>query len=126
MGNGILFLQPRQKLFSWFVKCERQTGHETLEISVPTLPPGVIISDPQNLDFVFKNEGLFNKGRFVKERSWDLFGKSYDVPLENRRGNFLCEDLSLSLTRSSSEDRIPHPLHYLDELVRSFFGMSFL
>lgn len=65
---------------------------------MPTLPPGVIISDPQNLDFVFKNEGLFNKGRFVKERSWDLFGKSYDVPLENRRGNLLCEDLSLSLS----------------------------
>lgn len=79
VGNGILFLQPRQKLFSWFVKCERQTGYETLEISVPTLPPGVIISDPKNLDFVFKNEGLFNKGQFVKQRSWDLFGKDGDV-----------------------------------------------
>jgi hypothetical protein len=71
-----LFLQARQKLFSWFVKCERQNGYETLAISVPSLPPGVIINDPRNLEFVFKNEGTFSKGDFVKQRSWDLFGKS--------------------------------------------------
>ena len=43
---------------------------------MPTLPPGVLIHSPQNLDYVFKNEGLFTKGRFVKRRSWDLFGKN--------------------------------------------------
>ncbi|KAH9890149.1 cytochrome P450 [Xylariomycetidae sp. FL2044] len=74
VGNGILFLQARQKLFSWFVKCERQFGHETFQITVPTLHPGVVINDPKNLEYVFKNEGLFVKGDFVKSRSWDLFG----------------------------------------------------
>jgi hypothetical protein len=74
-GNGILFLQARHKLFSWFVKCERQFGFETFQISVPTLPPGVVINDPKNLAFVLKNEGIFSKGDFFKRRSWDLFGK---------------------------------------------------
>ncbi|KAI1741764.1 cytochrome P450 [Xylaria scruposa] len=73
-GNGLLFLQDRQKLFSWFVKCERQFGFETFQITVPTLHPGVVINDPKNLDYVFKNEGVFAKGDFVKQRSWDLFG----------------------------------------------------
>ncbi|KAJ2977290.1 hypothetical protein NUW58_g7855 [Xylaria curta] len=73
-GNGLLFLQDRQKLFSWFVKCERQFGLETFQITVPTLHPGVVINDPNNLDYVFKNEGMFAKGDFVKQRSWDLFG----------------------------------------------------
>ncbi|SPQ26795.1 920021cf-8b7b-4732-ba84-2935a329106d [Thermothielavioides terrestris] len=35
---------------------------------------GVLIHSPRNLEFVFKNEGLFTKGEFVKRRSWDLFG----------------------------------------------------
>ncbi|KAI1118232.1 cytochrome P450 [Nemania sp. NC0429] len=74
VGNGLLFLQDRQKLFSWFVKCERQFGLETFQITVPTLHPGVVINDPNNLDYVFKNEGVFAKGDFVKQRSWDLFG----------------------------------------------------
>ncbi|KAL2759472.1 hypothetical protein ACRALDRAFT_2055891 [Sodiomyces alcalophilus JCM 7366] len=74
VGNGVVFLQERQKLLSWFVECERLYGYETLQISVPTLPPGVIISDPRNLDYVFRNEGVFSKGDFVKKRSWDLFG----------------------------------------------------
>ncbi|OTB00887.1 hypothetical protein M426DRAFT_323891 [Hypoxylon sp. CI-4A] len=73
-GNGILFLQPRQKLFSWFVKCEKLFGYETFQISVPTLPPGVVINDPKNLEYVFKNEGIFSKGDFFKRLSWDLFG----------------------------------------------------
>ncbi|KAI0425971.1 cytochrome P450 [Xylaria sp. FL1042] len=73
-GNGLLFLQDRQKLFSWFVKCERQFGFETFQITVPTLHPGVVINSPDNLDYVFKNEGLFAKGNFVKQRSFDLFG----------------------------------------------------
>ncbi|OHE93460.1 cytochrome P450 [Colletotrichum orchidophilum] len=73
-GNGINFLRDRHKLFEWFTKCERLYGYETLQISVPTLPPGVIISDPENLDYVFKNEGIFAKGEFFKRRSKDLFG----------------------------------------------------
>ncbi|KAJ0109813.1 cytochrome p450 [Diaporthe amygdali] len=73
-GNGILFLQARQKLFSWFVKCERIFGHETFELYVPSLPPGVVINDPANLDYVFKNEAIFSKGDFVKKPLWDLFG----------------------------------------------------
>ncbi|KAL3421781.1 cytochrome P450 [Phlyctema vagabunda] len=73
-GNGILFLQARHKLFAWFVKCEKQFGFETFQISVPTLPPGVVINDPKNLEYVLKNEGIFAKGDFFKRRSWDLFG----------------------------------------------------
>lgn len=74
VGNGILFLQARHKLFSWFVKCERKFGWETFEISVPSLPPGVVINDPKNLEYVLKNEGIFAKGDFFRRRSWDLFG----------------------------------------------------
>lgn len=74
VGNGILFLQARQKLFSWFIKCQRQFGLETFQISVPTLPQGVVINDPSCLDFVFKNEGIFTKGTLFKRLSWDLFG----------------------------------------------------
>lgn len=74
VGNGIQFLQDRWKLFAWFDKCQRQFGYETVALSVPTLPPGVLIHDPRNLEFVFKNEGIFTKGSFVKGRSWDLFG----------------------------------------------------
>ena len=76
-GNGILFLQARHKLFSWFVKCEQQFGFETFQISVPSLPPGVVINDPKNLEFVLKNEGIFSKGDFFKRRSWDLFGEFF-------------------------------------------------
>ncbi|KAK4162849.1 cytochrome P450 [Cladorrhinum sp. PSN259] len=74
VGNGIKFLQSRWKLLSWFDKCQRQFGYETLSLTVPTLPPAVLISDPHNLEYVFKNEGVFTKGSFVKRRSWDLFG----------------------------------------------------
>lgn len=41
---------------------------------MPTLPPGVVINDPKNLDFVFKHEGIFSKGTLFKRLSWDLFG----------------------------------------------------
>ncbi|KAM7202528.1 Cytochrome P450 [Rhypophila sp. PSN 637] len=74
VGNGLKFLQDRWKLFSWFDKCQRQFGYETVSLTVPTLPPGVLIHDPRNLEFVIKNEGTFTKGDFVKGRSWDLFG----------------------------------------------------
>ncbi|KAK3292490.1 cytochrome P450 [Chaetomium fimeti] len=74
VGNGIKFLQSRWDLLSWFEQCQRQFGYETAALCVPTLPPGVLIHDPRNLEFVFKNEGLFTKGEFVKRRAWDLFG----------------------------------------------------
>jgi hypothetical protein len=73
-GNGIRFLQPRQKLFSWFVRNQHHFGRETYQIAVPTLPPGVVVNDPRVLDFVFKNETIFAKGEFVIKRVWDLFG----------------------------------------------------
>lgn len=69
-----MFLRPRHKLFTWFSQCERLHGLETLHISVPSLPPGVIITDPQNLEYVFKHDTIFEKGAFFKDRSWDLFG----------------------------------------------------
>lgn len=34
----------------------------------------MVINDPKNLDYVFKNEGVFSKGDFFKKLSWDLFG----------------------------------------------------
>ena len=61
------------------MKCERQFGFETFQISVPSLPPGVVINDPKNLEYVFKNEGIFAKGDFFKRRSWDLFGKKCPI-----------------------------------------------
>ncbi|KFY37468.1 hypothetical protein V495_07167 [Pseudogymnoascus sp. VKM F-4514 (FW-929)] len=73
-GNVFRFFQNRQELFSWFASCERSFGFETFQISVPTLPPGVVINDPKNLDFVFRNEATFGKGDFFKSRSSDLFG----------------------------------------------------
>ncbi|ROW13459.1 hypothetical protein VPNG_04399 [Cytospora leucostoma] len=75
VGNGILFLRARQKLFCWFAKCESIFGRETFELYVPSLPPGVVINDPVNLEYVFKNEGTFSKGDFVKQPLWDLFGQ---------------------------------------------------
>jgi hypothetical protein len=74
VGNGIQFLQDRWRLFAWFDKCQRIFGYETVALTVPTLPPGVLIHDPKNLEYVFKHEGTFTKGDFVKGRSWDLFG----------------------------------------------------
>ncbi|POS82321.1 hypothetical protein EPUL_005551, partial [Erysiphe pulchra] len=74
LGNGLVFLRSRHELFCWFVKCERLFGFETFTISVPSLPTCVVINDPRNLEFVLKNESLFAKGSFFKERSWDLFG----------------------------------------------------
>ncbi|PKS05043.1 hypothetical protein jhhlp_008410 [Lomentospora prolificans] len=74
LGNALHFLRPRHELLGWFVACQRKHGNATLQISVPTVGKGVIISDPKNVEFVLKNEGVFAKGDFVKSRSWDLFG----------------------------------------------------
>ncbi|KEF59549.1 uncharacterized protein A1O9_04393 [Exophiala aquamarina CBS 119918] len=74
LGNALHFLKPRRELFSWFVRCQQIFGSETFEISVPSLPPGVVINSPENLDFVLKNEASISKGEFFRERSWDLFG----------------------------------------------------
>lgn len=73
-GNGIWFLQPRHKLLDWFVQCERLIGFDTFEISVPSLPPGIVINDPANVEHVLKNNDIFVKGDFFRVRSWDLFG----------------------------------------------------
>ncbi|KAL8986075.1 MAG: hypothetical protein Q9177_004267, partial [Variospora cf. flavescens] len=54
------------------------TGFSTFEISVPSLPPAIVISDPKNVEHVLKNEELFIKGTFFRSRSWDLFGASSD------------------------------------------------
>ena len=74
-GNGIWFLQPRHKLLDWFVGANRQTGFSTFEISVPSLPPAIVISDPKNLEHVLNNNQIFIKGTFFRSRSWDLFGE---------------------------------------------------
>ncbi|KAJ6259664.1 Cytochrome P450 [Drechslerella dactyloides] len=78
-GNGLKFLLlDRQSLFDWFSEIHNDVfGFETYEISVPTLPPGIVISDPEVLDLVMKREGKegFGKGPFFEERSWHLFGR---------------------------------------------------
>jgi hypothetical protein len=74
LGNAIKFLQPRHLLFDWFVQCQRIFGFETYAISIPSLPPGVVINDPENLEYVLKNESTITKGDFFRRRSWDLFG----------------------------------------------------
>lgn len=52
---------------------------------MPSLPPGIVINDPQNVEHVLKNNDVFIKGDFFKLRSWDLFGRSRKViRLENR------------------------------------------
>lgn len=81
-GNGIWFLQPRQKLLNWFSECERKTGFATFEISVPSLPPAIIINDPRNVEHVLRNNDIFIKGDFFRLRSWDLFGES-SFPCQN-------------------------------------------
>ncbi|KAL8920812.1 MAG: hypothetical protein Q9172_004318 [Xanthocarpia lactea] len=73
-GNGLWFLKPRHKLLDWFVGANHQIGLSTFEISVPSLPPAVIISDPRNVEHVLKNNDVFIKGSFFRSRSWDLFG----------------------------------------------------
>ncbi|KAL8668287.1 MAG: hypothetical protein Q9168_007082 [Polycauliona sp. 1 TL-2023] len=73
-GNGLWFLQPRHQLLDWFVGANHQTGFSTFEISVPSLPPAVVISDPKNVEHVLKNNDVFIKGSFFRSRSWDLFG----------------------------------------------------
>ncbi|KAL2047240.1 hypothetical protein N7G274_001259 [Stereocaulon virgatum] len=73
-GNGIWFLQPRHRLLDWFVQSERDVGFSTFEISVPSLPPGIVINDPRNVEHVLKNNDVFIKGDFFRVRSWDLFG----------------------------------------------------
>src|SRR5947209_19923098 len=75
LGNAIKFLQPRHVLFNWVGHCQKLFGLETYEIFVPTLPPGVVIQDPVNLEFVLKNEKHITKGEFFRRRTWDLFGR---------------------------------------------------
>ncbi|KAK7415986.1 hypothetical protein QQZ08_012182 [Neonectria magnoliae] len=117
VGNGIQFLQPRQRLFAWFAKCERLFGYETLHISVPSLPPGVIISDPRNLDFVLRNEGVFEKGSFFTERSWDLFGHgiiNVDGELWRLQRKAGLRFLAAPTLKALTNEALPR---YLDEAV---------
>jgi cytochrome P450 len=74
LGNAIRFLQPRHLLFDWFTNQQTQFGDSTYEIAVPSLPPGVVISSPQNIDFALKNPSLVTKGPFFRSRAFTLFG----------------------------------------------------
>jgi hypothetical protein len=76
LGHGLHFLRSRRTLLAWFEKCELLFGRETFAITVPSLPPGVVINDPDSLDFVFRHESIFRKGAFFTGRSRDLFGAS--------------------------------------------------
>ncbi|KAI8963232.1 cytochrome P450 [Daldinia sp. FL1419] len=126
VGNGILFLRPRQKLFSWFVKCERTFGNETFQISVPTLPPGVVINDPKNLEYVLKNEGIFSKGDLFKKLSWDLFGNgiiNVDGELWRAQRKAGLAFLNASNLRVLTDVALPrylgHAIKYLQEKARA-------
>ncbi|KAI9801024.1 MAG: hypothetical protein M1825_003558 [Sarcosagium campestre] len=74
LGNALCFLRPRHELLQWFTQRGHQFGLESYEISVPSLPPGIVISDPKNLEYVLSRDDLFDKGDFFRRRSWDLFG----------------------------------------------------
>ncbi|TEA11427.1 Cytochrome P450 86B1 [Colletotrichum sidae] len=122
VGNGVIFLGDRQKLFDWFTKCEQLYGYETLQISVPSLPPGVIINDPKNLDYVFKNEGIFGKGDFFKDRSRDLFGNgiiNVDGDLWRLQRKAGLNFLSASNMRVLTEVALPQYLLQSVEFLKS-------
>ncbi|KAI1387707.1 cytochrome P450 [Hypoxylon trugodes] len=124
VGNGILFLRPRWKLFSWFEKCEKQFGYETFQISVPTLPPGVVINDPKNLEYIFKNEAIFSKGDFFKKLSWDLFGNgiiNVDGELWKAQRKAGLAFLSASNMRVLTDVALPR---YLDRAVEDLRAQS--
>ena len=75
-GYGLWFLQPRHRLLQWFADMQPSMGLTTYELPVPSLPPTVLINDPQNLEYVLKDTQVFVKGDFFQSRSWDLFGGS--------------------------------------------------
>ena len=62
-------------MLDWFAQCERVMGIQTVELFIPTMPPTILIADPQNIEHVLKNNEVFVKGEFFRTRSWDLFGK---------------------------------------------------
>ena len=76
VGNAINFLRPRHELLEWFVSCQKAFGLDPFTISIPSLPPVVVVNDPQNLEFVLKNDEIITKGEYIIRRSWDLFGWS--------------------------------------------------
>ena len=65
------------------MEANHQTGFATFEISVPSLPPAIVISDPKNVEHVLKNNEVFVKGTFFRSRSWDLFGR-YNAFIDDR------------------------------------------
>lgn len=78
LGNTLQFIAPRHDLLEFFTNLHNNPdyGFSTYEISVPTLPPGVVVNDPKVLEFILRTEGPqgFVKGEFFRQRSWDLFG----------------------------------------------------
>ncbi|KAF4595069.1 cytochrome p450 oxidoreductase [Ophiocordyceps camponoti-floridani] len=120
IGHGLSLLQGRPKLLTWLVECQKQHHLETMEIYVPSLPAGVLISDSRNLDFVFKNEALFRKGDFFRSRSRDLFGDGIinvdgDAWRVQRKAGL--RFLGTSTIRTLTEETLPRLLrHSLDSL----------
>ncbi|RMZ84870.1 hypothetical protein DV738_g257, partial [Chaetothyriales sp. CBS 135597] len=74
VGNAISFLQPRHVLFDWFLRQQQAFDGDTYEISAPWLPPTAVISRPENIEFVLKNESRIPRGSFFAARTGDLFG----------------------------------------------------
>ncbi|KAH7319688.1 cytochrome P450, partial [Stachybotrys elegans] len=119
VGNGLFFLQARQILLAWFVRCQRTAGLETLALRVPSLPPGAVVHDPRIVDFIFRNEECFKKGEFVTERIFDLFGHgiiNVDGPLWRAQRRAGTHFLSVRNLRVLTDVALPR---YLDDAVRS-------
>ncbi|RMZ90321.1 hypothetical protein DV736_g2455, partial [Chaetothyriales sp. CBS 134916] len=74
IGNAIRFLQAHHVQFNWFIKQQQAFGGDTYEISAPWLPAAVVISRPENIEFVLKNESRIPRGDFFTARTLDLFG----------------------------------------------------
>lgn len=124
LGNALHFLRPRNELLAWFAACERRSPHQTLQISVPTVGVGVLISSPAAVEFVLRNEGVFAKGDFVKSRSWDLFGHgiiNVDGDAWKRQRKAGLAFLSNANLRVLTEVALPR---YLGESVEALRGVG--
>lgn len=81
-----------------------------MHIRVPSLPDGVIISDPKNLDYVFRNESIFEKGDFFKDKLGDLFGRgiiNVDGELWRKQRKAGIRFLTATMLRTMSEQTLP-------------------
>ncbi|KAH6989886.1 cytochrome P450 [Ilyonectria destructans] len=128
VGNGLVFLQPRENLFKWFTRCIDFYGQQTLRIKVPFLPPGVIISDPANLDYIkFKHDRIFEKGKFFKERLWDLFGNGIvnvdgDLWKQQRKAGW--QFFSVANMRLLANSELPTILEHVENLMLGADGRT--